>query len=139
EKFIISNHKNVSDNLMVLLLLYVTKNQRNPINIVTLSESYEDLESIFEVQKKLLSIKVYQQHLALCKKIIAMIAKSDTVRVSSIAVDYYQDRASGQLLMLKKIAKDNYNLDLKLHIFSGGGDALQRGGGRHDELAYRVA
>jgi len=139
EKFIISNHKNVSDNLMVLLLLYVTKNQRNPINIVTLSESYEDLQSIFEVQKKLLSIKVYQQHLALCKKIIAMIAKSDTVRVSSIAVDYYQDRASGQLLMLKKIAKENYNLDLKLHIFSGGGNALQRGGGRHDELAYRVA
>ena len=139
EKFIISNHKNVSDNLMVLLLLKITKNHLNPINIVSLSESLEDLQTIFEVQKKLLAIKVYRDHLVLCKKIIAMIAKSDTVRVSSIAVDYYQDKASGELLMLKKIAKDSYNLDLKLHIFSGGGNALQRGGGRHDELAYRVA
>lgn len=139
EKFIISNHKNASDNLMVLLLFKVTKNQNSAINIVTLSESYEDLQTIFRVQKKLLEIKVYRNHLSLCKKIIAMIAKSDTVRVSSIAVDYYQDKASGQLLMLKKIAKNSYNLDLKLHIFSGGGNALQRGGGRHDELAYRVA
>jgi phosphoenolpyruvate carboxylase len=140
DKFIISNHQNVSQVLMVLFLLKITKNfqiKNHVIDIVTLSESVEDLKNIFAIQQQLIANKFYQKYLQRAKKIIAMIAKSDTARVGGIAVDYYQDRATGQILMLKKIALEKHNLDLDIYVFNGGGYALQRGGGRFDEIITR--
>lgn len=140
DKFIISNHQNVSQVLMVLFLLKITKNfqiKNHVIDIVTLSESVEDLKNIFSIQQQLIADKIYQKYLQRAKKIIAMIAKSDTARVGGIAVDYYQDRATGQILMLKKIALEKHNLDLDIFVFNGGGYALQRGGGRFDEIITR--
>ena len=140
DKFIISNHQNVSQVLMVLFLLKITKNfqiKNHVIDIVTLSESVEDLKNIFVIQQQLIADKFYQKYLQRTKKIIAMIAKSDTARVGGIAVDYYQDRATGQILMLKKIAFEKHNLDLEIYVFNGGGYALQRGGGRFDEIITR--
>lgn len=140
DKFIISNHQNVSQVLMVLFLLKITKNfqiKNHIIHIVTLSESVEDLKNIFLIQQQLIADKFYQKYLQRAKKIIAMIAKSDTARVGGIAVDYYQDRATGQILMLKKIALEKHNLNLDIYVFNGGGYALQRGGGRFDEIITR--
>ena len=140
DKFIISNHQNVSQVLMVLFLLKITKNfqiKNHVIDIVTLSESVEDLKNIFVIQQQLIADKFYQKYLQRAKKIIAMIAKSDSARVGGIAVDYYQDRATGQILMLKKFALENHNLDLDIYVFNGGGYALQRGGGRFDEIITR--
>ena len=140
DKFIISNHQNVSQVLMVLFLLKITKNfqiKNHVIDIVTLSESVADLKNIFAIQQQLIADKFYQKYLQRAKKIIAMIAKSDTARVGGIAVDYYQDRATGQILMLKKFALENHNLDLDIFVFNGGGYALQRGGGRFDEIITR--
>ena len=140
DKFIISNHQNVSQVLMVLFLLKITKNfqiKNHLIDIVTLSESVEDLKNIFAIQQQLIADKIYQKYLQRAKKIIAMIAKSDTARVGGIAVDYYQDRATGEILMLKKFALENHNLDLDIFVFNGGGYALQRGGGRFDEIITR--
>lgn len=140
DKFIISNHQNASQVLMVLFLLKITKNfqiKNHVIDIVTLSESVEDLKNIFAIQQQLIADKFYQKYLQRAKKIIAMIAKSDTARVGGIAVDYYQDRATGQILMLKKIAFEKHNLDLDIYVFNGGGYALQRGGGRFDEIITR--
>lgn len=140
DKFIISNHQNVSQVLMVLFLLKITKNfqiKNHVIDIVTLSESVEDLKNIFAIQQQLIADKFYQKYLQRAKKIIAMIAKSDTARVGGIAVDYYQDRATGQILMLKKIAFEKHKLDLEIYVFNGGGYALQRGGGRFDEIITR--
>jgi hypothetical protein len=142
DKFIISNHQNVSQVLMVLFLLKITKNfqiKNHAIHIVTLSESVEDLKNIFMVQQQLIDDKIYQNYLKRSGKIIAMIAKSDTARVGGVAVDYYQDKASGQIFMLKKIALEKYDLKLDVQIFNGGGYALQRGGGRFDEIANRQA
>jgi len=140
DKFIISNHQNASQVLMVMFLLKITKNfqiKNHVIDIVTLSESVEDLKNIFAIQQQLIADEFYQKYLQRAKKIIAMIAKSDTARVGGIAVDYYQDRASGQILMLKKFALENHNLDLDIYVFNGGGYALQRGGGRFDEIITR--
>ncbi len=142
DKFIISNHQTVSQVLMVLFLLKITKNfqiKNHAIHIVTLSESVEDLKNIFAIQQQLIADKIYQNYLQRAKKLIAMIAKSDTARVGGIAVDYYQDRASGEILMLKKIALEKHNLNLEIYVFNGGGYALQRGGGRFDEIANRQA
>jgi phosphoenolpyruvate carboxylase len=140
DKFIISNHKNVSQVLMILFLFKITKNfqiKNHIIHIVTLSESVEDLKNIFFIQQQLIADKIYQKYLQRAKKIIAMIAKSDTARVGGIAVDYYQDRSAGEILMLKKIALEKHNLDLDIYVFNGGGYALQRGGGRFDEIPGR--
>ncbi len=142
DKFIISNHQNASQVLMVLFLFKITKNfqiKNHVINIVTLSESVEDLKNIFVVQQQLLADKIYQKYLQRAKKLITMIAKSDTARVGGIAVDYYQDRSAGEILMLRKIARDKHNLDLDVYVFNGGGYALQRGGGRFDEIPNRQA
>ena len=142
DKFIISNHKNVSQVLMVLFLLKITKNfqiKNHIIDIVTLSESVEDLKNIFAIQQQLIADKIYQKYLKRAKKIIAMVAKSDTARVGGVAVDYYQDRCAGEILMLKKIALEKYNLDLEVYVFNGGGYSLQRGGGRFDEIANQHA
>ena len=142
DKFIISNHQTVSQVLMVLFLLKITKNfhiKNHVIHIVTLSESVEDLKNIFTTQQQLIANKIYQNYLKRAGKIIAMIAKSDSARVGGIAVDYYQDRSAGELLMLKKIAFEKHNLDIDVYVFNGGGYALQRGGGRFDEIANRQA
>ncbi len=142
DKFIISNHQTVSQVLMVLFLLKITKNfqiKNHIIHVVTLSESVADLKNIFKIQQQLIDDKIYQNYLKKSGKIIAMIAKSDTARVGGVAVDYYQDKASGQILILKKIAFEKYNLKLDVQVFNGGGYALQRGGGRFDEIANRQA
>jgi len=142
DKFIISNHQNVCQVLMVLFLLKITKNfsiKNHIIHIVTLSESVEDIKNIFTIQQKLIADKFYQKYLQRAKKLIVMIAKSDTARVGGIAVDYYQDKASGEILCLKQIAKIKYNLNLEIYVFNGGGYALQRGGGKFDEVVERQA
>lgn len=141
DKFIISNHQNESQVLMVLFLLEITKNcHKKPfINIITLSESLADLKNIATVLKNLIDNQIYRQYLAKTGNIIAMIAKSDTVRVAGIAVDYYQDLAAGQILLLKKYIEKKYKLTIDVQIYNGGGNALQRGGGRHDEIAIRHA
>jgi hypothetical protein len=135
DKFIISNFSKIEDYLMVIILLKITnKSQKIPkINIISLSESLDDLKNIAQIHEKLLTFKIYRNHLKNTKKIIAMIAKSDTVRVAGTAVKFYQDQASGKLLLLREIAKQKYNLDVAVHIFNGGGNSLQRGGGKFYE------
>lgn len=136
DKFIISNFCKIENYLMVMILLKLTNShQKIPkINIVSLSESLEDLKNIAKIHEQLLSLKIYRDHLKKTKKIIAMIAKSDTVRVAGSAVKFYQDLASGELLFLKKIAQLKYNFKLAVHIFSGGGNSMQRGGGKFFEI-----
>jgi phosphoenolpyruvate carboxylase len=136
DKFIISNFSNIENFLKILILLKITnKNQKIPkINIVSLSESLDDLKNIAKIHQDLFKLKIYRQHLKNTKKIIAMIAKSDTVRVAGMAVKFYQDKASGQLLFLKKFARDNFGLKIAVNVFSGGGNSLQRGGGKFYEI-----
>ena len=135
DKFIISNFSKIEHYLMVIILLKITnKNQILPkINIISLSESLDDLKNIAQIHEKLLTFKIYRNHLKNTKKIIAMIAKSDTVRVAGMAVKFYQDQASGKILLLREIAKQKYNLDVAVQIFNGGGNSLQRGGGKFYE------
>lgn len=141
DKFIISNHSSASQVLSVLLMFKLTHSQLKimPINIVTLSESLEDLQNIFNIYQRLIDSKIFQKHISKTKKIIAMIAKSDSVRVAGVAVDFYQDWAVGKILTLKKIIQQKYKISCAVHIFSGHGNALARGGGRFDEIPLRHA
>ncbi len=140
DKFIISNHQSASQSMLVLLMLIITDNyskNNQLINIITLSESLNDLKNIAKIWKSLIDDEIFCDYLLKTKKIIAMIAKSDTVRVAGIAVDYYQDLAAGEILILKNYFLQKYKTKIAIHIFNGGGNALQRGGGRHDEIAIR--
>jgi hypothetical protein len=141
DKFIISNFSNIENFLKILILLKITnKKQKIPkIHIVSLSESLDDLKNIAKIHQDLFKLKIYLQHLKNTKKIIAMIAKSDTVRVAGMAVKFYQDKASGQLLLLKKFAHDNFGLKIAVNVFSGGGNSLQRGGGKFYEIPLLFA
>lgn len=142
EKFIIANTEGANHALSALLLLKITQpigETKNPeIDIVTLSESVEDLRAIHDVQKTLLENEIYLAHLKSRGRIVQMIAKSDTTRVGGSGVEYDQDRASAEAYYLREIAKEK-GLDLEVRVFSGGGAALQRGGGRTDEIPNRHA
>lgn len=142
-KFIIANTHEVLDVLAALFLLKITGNKiadkEALIDIVTLSESISDLEKIHDLQVKLLNNNFYRQHLKYRKRLIQMIAKSDTFRVGGPGSQYYQDSAAANAYVLGKIAKEKFNLDLEIRVFSGGGGSLQRGGGRPTEIAVRQA
>jgi len=139
DKFIISNHSSASQVLSVLLMFKITHSQLKimPINVVTLSESLEDLQNIFNIYQRLIDSKIFQKHISKTQKIVAMIAKSDSVRLAGVAVDFYQDWAVGKILTLKRIIQQKYKISCAIHIFSGQGNALARGGGRFDEIPLR--
>ncbi len=143
EKFIIANTEGVNHALSALLLLKITGNkvaeEGAKIDIVTLSESVEDLQKIHDVQKALLDDATYREHLKHRGRIVQMIAKSDTTRVGGSGVEFYQDKAAGEAYFLGKIAQEKYGLNLEVRVFNGGGAALQRGGGRPDEAPLRHA
>ena len=143
DKLIIANTKGAHDALAALFLLKITGNkvaqEGAAIDIVTLSESIEDLEEIHRVQNELLDDPTYRKHLEYRGKIVQMIAKSDTTRVGGSLAQEFQDGAIGEAFLLPKIAEEKYGLELEMWPFSGGGAALPRGGGRPDEIANRQA
>ncbi len=143
DKFIIANTKGINHVLAVLFLLKITGNktsqQGSNIDIVTLLESVEDLKKIFDLHQELLENSTYLEHIKHRGRIVVMIAKSDTVRVGGSGAEFYQDQASGKAFLLNKLIKEKYNLDIEIRVFNGGGFALQRGGGRIDEVALRHA
>jgi len=144
EKLIIANTTGANNALAALLLLKITGNKvAEPgaaIDIVTLSESIEDLKGIHKVQQSLLANETYRKHLRYRGRIQQMIAKSDTFRVGGPGAEFWQDVAAGEAYLLRVIEKRKYGLDnLDVRVFNGGGAALQRGGGKPDEAANRQA
>jgi phosphoenolpyruvate carboxylase len=143
EKLIIANTTGAHNALTALLLLKIAGNKvAQPgaaIDIVTLSESVEDLKEIHEVQKSLLANVIYRRHLEARGRIVQMIAKSDTTRVGGPGAEFYQDQAAGYAFLLSNIAAEKFGLDLETRVFNGGGAALPRGGGKPDEAPNRQA
>ena len=141
-KLIIAETSSIVNVLACLLLLKAAGNsvaeKDSIIDIVTLSESVKDLEELPDLISELVDDPIYRRHLFFRQKLIPMIAKSDTVRRNGRGAESSQEQALGKLYaMLDDFRKKYPELEgLSVHGFSGGGAALQRGGGRVTEVPH---
>ncbi|CAF3924404.1 unnamed protein product, partial [Rotaria sordida] len=141
-KFIIAETNSIIDVLSVFLLLKSSGNniaeKETIIDIVTLSESVKDLEELPNLISELVDDPIYRKHLFYRQKLIVMIAKSDTVRRNGRGAEASQEQALGKIYSMVEKFKSKYPelKNLTINGFSGGGAALQRGGGRVTEVAH---
>ena len=141
-KFIIAETTSIVHVLAVFLLLKATDNsvaeEDSIIDIVTLSESVKDLEALPDLIQQLIDDPIYRKHLSYRQKLIPMIAKSDTVRRNGRGAEASQEQALGKVYAMLETIKDKYPelKYLSIQGFSGGGAALQRGGGRVTEVPH---
>jgi phosphoenolpyruvate carboxylase len=141
-KLIIAETNSVVNVLACLLLLRATGNviaeKGTLIDIVTLSESVKDLEELPDLITELIDDPFYRKHLSYRQKLIPMIAKSDTVRRNGRGAESSQEQALGTVYAMSETIKTKYPelKNLTINGFSGGGAALQRGGGRVTEVPH---
>ncbi|MFT6346428.1 MAG: phosphoenolpyruvate carboxylase [Myxococcota bacterium] len=134
DKLIIAECKKSEDVLNAMFLL--DKSGSKPLNIITLSESVEDLSILHQNIETLLENDIYRNHVVKKEKLYYMIAKSDTQRRDGVGAQF-----AGELA-IQNTSKSFFKLQqkypelqkVKLIPFNGGGHALQRGGGRIDEI-----
>ncbi|CAF4994455.1 unnamed protein product [Rotaria sp. Silwood1] len=141
-KLIIAETSSIVHVLAAFLLLKASGNcvaeKETIIDIVTLSESVKDLEELPNLITELVDDPIYRKHLFYREKLIVMIAKSDTVRRNGRGAESSQEQALGKIYSMLEQFKSKYPELKNLIIcgFSGGGAALQRGGGRVTEVAH---
>ncbi len=142
EKLIIAETTHPAHALAALFLLKVTGNvvghAGSRIDLTTLSESVRDLMSLGNMVETLLENDTYRGHIASRGRVVAMIAKSDTTRQDGRGeAEYAQYEACVDVYrVVEKMRRKYPELeDVKTSIMNGGGEALQRGGGRVTEIA----
>lgn len=142
DKLIIAETTHPAHALAALLLLKITDNvvgkEGSRIDLTILSESVKDLVNLGNALEELLENVTFRQHVVSRKRLLVMIAKSDTTRQDGrgeaeymqyeTAVDIYRvaDKMRRKYPELEKV---------RTSIKNGGGHALQRGGGRVTEIA----
>ncbi len=142
DKLIIAETTHPAHALAALLLLKITGNkigtEDSRIDLTILSESVKDLMGLGNALEELLENESFRQHVVSRKRLLVMIAKSDTTRQDGrgeaeymqyeTAVDIYRvaDKMRRKYPELEKV---------RTSIKNGGGHALQRGGGRVTEIA----
>jgi len=140
DKLIIAENQHVLHVITAMLLLKVSGNivgqSDAALDIVTLSESVEDLEMLQEMHQSLLEYPIWYNHLLARQRLIVMIAKSDTVRLAGRGAELAQEQATASAFTINYQDKD---LPFPITVFSGGGAALQRGGGKPSEVAHGQA
>jgi phosphoenolpyruvate carboxylase len=139
DKLIIAECKNQANALGALFLLKETGNsvnKKDSLNVVTLSESADDLIALPENIEALLRNPTYRAHVVATGKLIYMIAKSDTQRRDGVGAQFAQELPPEYVTkVFAKLAREYEELkSVTLVPFNGGGHALQRGGGRIDEV-----
>ncbi|CAF1498001.1 unnamed protein product [Adineta ricciae] len=141
-KLIIAENKSIVNVLGVFLLLKATGNcvaeKGTALDIVTLSESVSDLNQLPDLISELVEDPIYRKHLSFRGKLIPMIAKSDTVRRNGRGAESSQEEALGKVYAMVDEFRSKYPelKHLTINGFSGGGAALQRGGGRVTEVPH---
>ncbi|UJR34324.1 hypothetical protein I4U23_021727 [Adineta vaga] len=141
-KLIIAETKSIVNVLAVFLLLKASGNcvaeKETVLDIVTLSESVKDLQELPDLISELVDDPIYRKHLAFRGKLIPMIAKSDTVRRNGRGAESSQEEALGKVYAMVDQFRAKYPelKTLTINGFSGGGAALQRGGGRVTEVPH---
>jgi phosphoenolpyruvate carboxylase len=141
-KLIIAETSSIVNVLGAFLLLKASGNhvaeKGTLIDIVTLSESVKDLQGLPDLISELIDDPIYRKHLSYREKLIPMIAKSDTVRRNGRGAESSQEEALGKVYAMSEEFKTKYPelKNLTINGFSGGGAALQRGGGRVTEVPH---
>ncbi len=148
DKFVIAECKSQSDVLSALFLLRATGNPvtgPNSLNIVTLSETAEDLLALGDTIGKLLENEYYRKYvfdrLPEIIPFFFMVAKSDTRKRSGGGASYAQEQSIADVpqLLYELLKQDETKLKLlDLFVFIGGGYSLQRGSTREDEVINLV-
>lgn len=141
EKMIIAETTHPAHALAALLLLKITGNHigdaQSNIDLVVLSESVADLVTIGKTLEILLENNSFRQHVASRKRLVVMIAKSDTTRQDGRGeAEYAQYEAAVEVYRIIDLMKRKYPEiePVLVSIKNGGGHALQRGGGRITEI-----
>lgn len=141
EKLIIAETTHAVHALASLLLLKITGNKTgeagSEIDIVLLSESVKDLMDLGSTLEDLLENKIFRAHVASRKRLLVMIAKSDTTRQDGRGeAEYMQYETAVEIYRVADKMRRKYpELEPVLtSIKNGGGHALQRGGGRVTEI-----
>lgn len=141
DKLIVAETTHPAHALAALFLLKITGNSvgcvDSRIDIIILSESVADLIGIGRTLETLLENETFRGHVAARRRLIAMIAKSDTTRQDGRGeAEYAQYEAAVEVYRVTDLMKRKYP-DLEsvlVSIKNGGGHALQRGGGRVTEI-----
>ena len=142
EKLIIAETTHPAHALAALLILKASGNiigeEGSRVDLTILSESVKDLLNLGEMLENLLENKIFRDHVVSRKRLLVMIAKSDTTRQDGRGeAEFTQYEAAVEIYRVAEKMKRKY-LDLeivKTSIKNGGGHALQRGGGRVTEIA----
>lgn len=137
QKLIIAETRSAANALAALLLLRFSGNKvAEPgarLSIVPLFESREDLSEAPQAFHILATDETFSSHIRHVGHFMAMIAKSDTTRLSGPGVQGRQEETVGRLMAANPLS---YGSGFCTHIFIGGGDDQMRGGGRIVETPH---
>lgn len=137
QKLIIAETRSASNAVAVLMILKFAGNKVAEkgarISIVPLFESREDLQAAPDTFHTLATDSTFNAHLRATGMFIAMIAKSDTTRLSGPGVQGQQEETVAKLM---SVNPTSYGHDFEMNIFLGGGDDQMRGGGRVVETPH---
>lgn len=137
QKLIIAETRSAANAVAAMLLLRYAGNTvaeaGATINIVPLFESRQDLEEAPLTFHTLATDPTFGCHIKHVGCFVAMIAKSDTTRLSGPGVQGRQEETVGRLMAVNP---DSYGGGFDIHIFVGGGDDQMRGGGRIVETPH---
>ena len=136
QKIIIAETRSAANAVAVLLLLRLAGNvvaaPGASISVVPLFESREDLREAPATFHALATDPTFASHLQQLGYFLAMIAKSDTTRLSGPGVQGRQEETVARLMSIHPASYGG----VKMCIFAGGGDDQMRGGGRIVETPH---
>lgn len=137
QKLIIAETRSAANAVAALTLLRFAGNvvaaPGAVINVVPLFESRQDLEGAPGTFHTLATDPIFSLHIKHVGQFIAMIAKSDTTRLSGPGVQGRQEETVGRLMAVNPLS---YGSGFSMNIFVGGGDDQMRGGGRIVETPH---
>ncbi len=110
------------------------------INIVPLFESRQDLINAPSAMAELLKDDEYRANVKRRGELNVMIAKSDTTRQSGPFARFQQEETMAMISLLQAATfEDGRSVvpeNTPIVIYHGGGDSIQRGGGKITEMSY---
>lgn len=137
QKLIIAETRSAANALAALLLLRYAGNivaeKGAKLSIVPLFESREDLDAAPQTFHTLATDPTFGLHIRSVGCFIAMIAKSDTTRLSGPGVQGQQEETVARIMC---VCPESYGGGFQMHVFMGGGDDQMRGGGRIVETPH---
>ncbi len=136
---IIAEASTATDAKMAMTLLKAAGNEipakdgKRALNIVPLFEDRDDLKGAAGAMADMLKDKDFMQNVRENGSLNVMIAKSDTTRRAGSFAMVEQWKTVGMVSLLSATKEME---GIPVSVYHGGGDALQRGGGKISEIPY---